>query len=271
MAVLIGRDILYPELARYLAVQGVDLIAGIAAAPGQAQASVARSALGLRAEENQVYAAASFLLGPNFLDRENREDYYGQSALLAPISLSAKGDGVLSTTASNRTEAVTGADLDAGALDNLRRTSRFRPRQEMNLGSAGPVLAEMYRGELNIEEAVERRIGWAVEPTPAAPLFEPDFPAEPLPPESEVLFVPEPEPASVVVRVPESESEPAAEAAIEADAEAGAEAELESDVDMVDAGAELEAEPEADEEILSNSAPDAPSLSGRARQQDDEE
>jgi predicted amidohydrolase len=158
LGLLIGRDALYPELARALAVQGVDLMVGIAASPGTAQAAIVRSALALRAEENQAFATASFMLGPNHLDRASPEEYYGRSAVFAPISLTVGGSGILAQTGTDRAEGLITADLDTGGLLALRETSRFRPRQEMNLGNLGPVLAEMYQDGLSIEQAINRRI-----------------------------------------------------------------------------------------------------------------
>jgi predicted amidohydrolase len=178
---LLGRDAIYPELARLLVIQGADLLIGIAASPGSAQAQVLRAALSLRTEENQVFTAASFLLGPNYLGRDNREDFYGQSALLAPISMTPRGDGVLVQTGTNRTEGLIAADLEMDELQGLRATSRFRPRQEMHLGGLGSILAEMYRNELTIEQAIEQRIATPFEPMPEAPSFEPVYPPEPFP------------------------------------------------------------------------------------------
>jgi hypothetical protein len=181
-----------------LAIQGVELLVGIAASPGAAQANVIRSAMALRAEENQVFAAVSFLLGPNYLDRENPEDYYGQSALLAPISLTRGGEGVLVQVGTNRTEGLVAAELDAGALNMLWETSRFRPRREMCLGNLGPVLAEMYRDGLTIEQAIEQRPAGPVEPPPEPVAFRPVFPPEP------GAALPEEEPESFVVPMPET-------------------------------------------------------------------
>jgi predicted amidohydrolase len=196
LGLLIGRDALYPELSRLLAVQGADLIAGIAASPGAAQANVVRSALALRAEENQVFAAVSFLLGPNYLGQDRSEDFYGQSALLAPISLTTAGDGLLAQAGTNRTEGLIAAELNAEQLYGLRQTGRFRPRQEMCLGNLGPVLAGMYKQGLTIDQAIEQRIAGPaelVETTfkPAAEAVE--EPAEDEPP---VLEVPETPPLS---------------------------------------------------------------------------
>ena len=112
VGLLIGQDAMYPELARGLAIQGADLLIGIAASPGAAQGAVIRSALALRAEENQVFAAASFLLGPNLLGQGPEDSYFGQSALLAPISMTPKGDGVLIQAGTNRIEGFIAAELD---------------------------------------------------------------------------------------------------------------------------------------------------------------
>jgi len=182
VGVLIGRDAMYPELARLLAMQGAELLIGVAATPGSAQAATLRSALALRAEENQVFAAASFLLGPNHLGLDDGEDYFGQSALLAPISLTARGDGLLVQAGTDRTEGLIAAELDAAALHALWETGRFRPRREMHLGNLGPVLAELYRQGLTLEQAIEQQIAGPVEPLPELPAARPEavppWPAE---------------------------------------------------------------------------------------------
>lgn len=198
LGILIGRDVLYPELGRLLAIQGVDLFVGIGAAPGAAQSAAARQALSMRVEENQVFAAASFMLGPNHIDRANPTDYLGQSALLAPISLTPKGDGVLTQAGTNRTEALIAAELAMDELYHLRETSRFQPRQEMNLGNMGPVLAEMYRDGLTVEQAITRRLAGPVALQVEPAEFEPPILGEPLAQE-----LPELEPAGIMPDVPE--------------------------------------------------------------------
>ncbi|HSJ54913.1 MAG TPA: nitrilase-related carbon-nitrogen hydrolase [Anaerolineae bacterium] len=186
LGLLIGRDALYPELARALAVQGAEVIVGLAACPGVAQGRAVRSALAMRAEENQLFVAGSFLLGPDHLGRDVQEDFYGQSALLSPISLSPRGDGILVQAGTDRTEGIIAAELDGQALSQLQATSRFRPRSEMHLGNAGAILAEMYRDGLTIEQAIEQRVGGpAYAPPPEVPSFvrretPPEEPPEPL-------------------------------------------------------------------------------------------
>ena len=217
LGLLIGRDALYPELARLLAIQNADLLVGLAASPGASQAAIVRSAIALRAEENQVFAVASFLLGANYLSRGTQEEFFGQSAVLAPISLTPKGDGILVQAGTNRTEALIAADVDHTALQQLRETSRFRPRSEMHLGNLGPVLAEMYGAGMTIEDAIEQDLAGVGEPAPEEPEaefeepaaeFEESAPEEPEPeaapaPELAVPAAPPPEPPTeVAVDIP---------------------------------------------------------------------
>jgi predicted amidohydrolase len=169
LGLVIGLDALYPEVARLLAIQGADLLVGVIASPGAPQARAVRSALAVRAEENQVFAACSFMLGPNYLGRENREDFYGQSALLAPISLTEKGDGILIQAGTDRTETIVAGDLPMAELHTLQQEGRFRPRQDMHLGELGPVLADFYQQGLTIELAIERDRAMIAE----TPAFEP--------------------------------------------------------------------------------------------------
>ena len=210
LGIVIGLDALYPEVSRLLAMQGADLLVGITASPGTAQARAVRSALATRAEENQVFAACSFLLGPNYVGRENREDLYGQSALLAPISLTPKGDGVLLQAGTDRTETIIGGDLPVDELYALRDTGRFRPRQQLWLGEMGPILAEFYEQGLTIEQVVEPDLApveeMVVADEPAfAPVEEEAFPelVEETPAFAPVTLEPEP-----VEEEPEEAPEP---------------------------------------------------------------
>ena len=195
MGIVIGLDALYPEVARLLAMQGADLLVGITASPGAPQARAVRSALGVRAEENQVFAASSFLLGPNYLGKENREDLYGQSALLAPISLTQKGNGILLQAGTDRTETIIAGELPVDELYTLRQEGRFRPRRQLWLGELGPVLADFYQQGLTIEQVIERDSTVAAEEIVAAETvaFEP-VTLEPELPEKELEEAPETEP-----------------------------------------------------------------------------
>jgi len=197
LGIVIGLDALYPEVSRLLAMQGADLLVGISASPGAAQARTVRSALAMRVEENQVFAVCSFLLGPNYLGQENREDLYGQSALLAPISLTAKGDGVLLQAGTDRTETIIGGELPASKLHTLRETGRFRPRQQLWLGEMAPVLADFYEQGLTIDQVVERDLAPEELHVPEPPVFEPIEEAPFKPSEEGAPFEPSEEEAPI--------------------------------------------------------------------------
>jgi hypothetical protein len=85
---------------------------------------------------------------------------------MAPISLTPQGTGVLVEAGTNRTETIIATQLDMPALVELRETSRFRPRREMHLGNLGPVLAEMYRDGLTLEEAMAQGLAGPAGPAP---------------------------------------------------------------------------------------------------------
>jgi predicted amidohydrolase len=205
LGLVIGLDALYPEVARLMAIQGADILIGVVASTGSSPAKAVRSALALRAEENQVFVACSFLLGPNHLGPENREDFFGQSALLAPISLTPKGDGILIQAGTDRTEAIVAGDLALEELHELRQTSRFRPRQDMHLGDMGSVLADFYQRGLTIEEAAEAELAIS-----EAPTFEP-VPELELPEEEPPEALAE-EPSETVAEEPSEGAEPEPEA-----------------------------------------------------------
>jgi predicted amidohydrolase len=257
VGLLIGQDVLYPELGRLLAIQGADLFVSLVASPGVAPAAAIRSALSMRVEENQVYGAASFLLGPDYLERPGMEQYYGQSALLAPISLTEKGDGLLMQTGTNRTEGIFAMSLDLDALYDLRETSRFQPRRNINLGNLGPVLADMYRDGLSISQALSQGLAGPVASLPGAeevvtPLVEEisfvEAGDEAAPEEltgPEAGF--EPEPEAGFEPEPELEPEPEAEPGPEAESEP----ESEETAEIQDIPAEMSlTEPVAEEEPL---------------------
>jgi hypothetical protein len=153
------------------------------------------------------------LLGPNYLGRENREDFFGQSALLAPISLTHKGDGILLQAGTDRTETIIAGELPLDELYALRQEGRFRPRQQMWLGELGPVLADFYEQGLTIEQVIEQDSApveeMAVAETPASELVAEAAPAfapvtlEPELPEQDPEELPETQPEATYPSVAE--------------------------------------------------------------------
>jgi predicted amidohydrolase len=207
--VLIGDDILYPEVARVLAYQGAELLVGVAACVGSVQSALLQRALQLRAEENQVYAAASFLIGPNYLDSGA---YRGQSAILAPRAVASKADGVLVQTGTDKVEGVVTAELDGQALERAWDEAGFRPRHDMNMAVLGPAVAEIFGKRLSIEQALhipDLALPPVMEPQPPIPLveLEEEPEVEPQPEvEAEQEALPEPEPAAWQIGAMEMEA-----------------------------------------------------------------
>jgi len=175
LGLLLGWDVLYPELPRALVAKGAEVLVGLAACPGAGQGQIVRAALAMRTEENQVYSVASFLIGPNYLGKASREEYLGQSAVLAPISLTDRGTGVLVQMGTNRTEGLIAASLDYAALHTLWQTGDFRPRQQMVLANAASVLADLYGQGRTIDQAARE----ATEPLVPEPPAIAEPPAEP--------------------------------------------------------------------------------------------
>lgn len=201
LGVLLGWDILYPELPRALAAQGAEVLIGLGATPGAAQGQMLRSALSMRVEENQVFGVGSFMIGSNYLGQLNREEYLGQSAVLAPISLTDRGSGVLVQMGTNRTEGLIAAALDYTALHALWQNSNFRPRQQMVLANAGSVLAEVYDQGLTLDQSAARHApvpSETLEPEPAPPVgfSVPVVPPPAVEPVIELPPAPTPEPAA---------------------------------------------------------------------------
>jgi predicted amidohydrolase len=211
--VLVGDDILYPEVARVLAYRGAELLVGVAACAGSTQGALLRRTLQLRAEENQVFAAASFLVGPNYLDGD---EFRGQSAILAPVAVASRADGLLAQVGTDNVEGIVAAALDVQALEAAWDEGTYRPRHSMNMSVLGPALAEIFGRGLTIEQALhmpDLALPPVMEPLPPIPLDEPE--AEPAP-ELEPAAVPEPE--GEIEAGPPAEAEPLDLAGMEAEA-----------------------------------------------------
>jgi hypothetical protein len=191
--------------------QGAELLVGVVASAGSLQSALIRQALRMRAEENQVFAAASFLVGANYLDGD---DYRGQSAVLAPMALSSKLDGVLAQTGTDNVEGIVAARLDGQALEQAWDGAPFRPRHSMNMAALGPAVAEIFEKGLTIEQALhipDLALPPVMEPLPPIPLVEPET-------ESELEPEPEAEPAVTAEPEPVVEPEPLDLAAMESEA-----------------------------------------------------
>lgn len=144
LGVILGGDVLYPEVGRVLAYQGADAFIVQAACTDALQYNKLRAGALARMQDNQVFAALSFLVGVNRLGRGRREPYVGKSAIFAPQELTPRENGVLVEMGTGRAEGVLAAPWEYVALRRLWETSETPLRRQLPMQQAGQVLAQLY-------------------------------------------------------------------------------------------------------------------------------
>jgi hypothetical protein len=95
-------------------------------------------------QDNQLFAAASFLIGDNQLSRAQRTPFIGKSAIFAPQELTPRNNGVLVEMGSLHSEGVLAAQWDFAALRDLWENSETPIRRHLPLQQAGQALAQLY-------------------------------------------------------------------------------------------------------------------------------
>ncbi len=174
IGVLIGSDALYPEPARTLAIKGADLFVALAACPGPFLYRKVRQAFQTRVQENQLFGAISFLVGPNNL---GAGQYAGRSAVLAPVELTDRHSGVFQEVGAVNVESFVTAECNLDALHHLWEEADPPLRYRMPL-ACGPLLAGFYATGQAISQGYEAQ-ETAPEGAPAARPPEAVPPGEP--------------------------------------------------------------------------------------------
>ena len=95
-------------------------------------------------QDNQLFAAISFLVGHNEFSRRQRDPFVGRSSVLAPQELTPRASGILVEASNSRTESVLSAVWDFEGLAELWETSDTPVRSHLPLEAVGPVLAQLY-------------------------------------------------------------------------------------------------------------------------------
>jgi predicted amidohydrolase len=144
LGVILGSDVLYPEVGRLLAYQGAEALVALGASTDPLLYNKIRSGILARMQDNQLFAAASFLVGDNELSLVQRAPFVGKSALLAPQELTPRQNGVLVEMGNHRSEGVLSAEWDFVALRRLWESSDTPVRQQVPVEQAGQVLAQLY-------------------------------------------------------------------------------------------------------------------------------
>jgi predicted amidohydrolase len=221
LGILIGQDVLFPESGRILGALGAAFVAHLVAAPGQGAFTKLRNALAARLQENVMLGAQSCLVGKNIVTspKNEKNDYIGKSAILAPAEMTTRYSGVLGEVGSMVTDGVISAVWDTKRLYELRST--------IDVPTHEPFRNEVLRRQI-------QAIYGIIAETPAAPA-----------PTAAYAPIPEPEAATpeAALTAEPREGEPEAElaasgsAALEADTgQPAAALEAESVVEMAGSG-----------------------------------
>ncbi|MBK8010518.1 MAG: bifunctional GNAT family N-acetyltransferase/carbon-nitrogen hydrolase family protein [Deltaproteobacteria bacterium] len=128
VGILICYDVEFPETARYLADQGVDVIFNPFCTDDRQAYLRVRYCAQARAVENQMYVVSAGTVG-NLPDAENMDIQYAQSAVFSPSDFAFARDGIL-VEASPNTETVITTDLDFDALQEAINAGSVRPRAD---------------------------------------------------------------------------------------------------------------------------------------------
>lgn len=144
IGILLGSDVLYPEIARLLAYKGAEILVGQGACPTTVLYQKLRAGILARMQDNQLFAAASYLVGRNDLSGRAKITYAGRSAIFAPQELTPRFNGVLVEMGSPSSEGVLSAEWNYVALRKLWEFSDTPLRKELPLKQVGRAIANLY-------------------------------------------------------------------------------------------------------------------------------
>ncbi len=183
LGLMLGSDVLYPEVGRLLAYQGAEILLAVGACADVALYQKVRAGMLARMQENQLFGLVSFLIGsnelapstlsPNGLNHRQAEPFVGKSAIFAPQELTPRFNGVLVEMGNLRSEGVLTAEWDFVALKRLWENSETPVRRTLPLAQAGQALAKLYESLRALPRMIEpsRLLAEPVAPTatPSAP------------------------------------------------------------------------------------------------------
>jgi predicted amidohydrolase len=169
LGLMLGSDVLYPEVGRLLAYQGAEILIGQGAATNVVLYEKLRSGMLARMQENQLFGAISFVVGHNELFQGSRQPFIGKSAIFAPQELTPRNSGVLVEMSNYRSESVLTAIWDFPALQELWETSDTPLRKQIPVEQAGRILGELYQRLQRLPAPSDVSL-LPVEETPPVPL-----------------------------------------------------------------------------------------------------
>lgn len=144
LGLMLGSDVLYPEVGRALAFQGAEVLIAQGASLSPSLYNKLRAGALARMQDNQLFAASSYLVGMNLLATQHDSAFIGRSAIFAPQELTPRFNGVLVEMGNQGSEGVITAEWDFPALKQLWETSETPLRRDLPLPQVNKLLASLY-------------------------------------------------------------------------------------------------------------------------------
>jgi len=145
LGLMLGSDVLYPEVGRLLAYQGAEILIAVGACPTVELYQKIRTGALARMQDNQLFGMVSFLVGANELVPSAQALWVGRSAIMAPQELTPRRNGILVEMGNQRSEGVLTAELDFVGLKRVWESADTPVRNALPLEQAGQVLAKLYQ------------------------------------------------------------------------------------------------------------------------------
>jgi predicted amidohydrolase len=144
LGLMLGSDVLYPEVGRALAFQGAEVLVAQGASLSPTLYNKLRAGALARMQDNQLFAVSSYLVGSNLLSPAGDSAFIGRSAIFAPQELTPRFNGVLVEMGNQGSEGVLTAEWDFQALKQLWETSETPLRRDLPLPQVNKLLAALY-------------------------------------------------------------------------------------------------------------------------------
>ncbi|MEZ4868729.1 MAG: nitrilase-related carbon-nitrogen hydrolase [Caldilineaceae bacterium] len=144
LGVMIGNDALYPEVGRLFALKGAEILVVQGACTTIALYEKLRTGALARMQDNQLFAAASFVVGDYHLDSQQQFPFVGKSVIIAPQELTPRHNGVLAEMSNPYSEGVLSANWNFKALHELWEISDTPVRKELPFKQIGAAIANLY-------------------------------------------------------------------------------------------------------------------------------
>ncbi|MEZ4735902.1 MAG: nitrilase-related carbon-nitrogen hydrolase [Caldilineaceae bacterium] len=144
LGLMLGSDVLFPEVGRLLAYKGAEILIAQGACRDMSLYHKLRAGILARMQDNQLFAAASFLVGRTTFSRRDDRLFVGKSAIFAPQELTPRFNGVLVEMGNPRSEGVLSAKWNFESLKEVWEMSDPAVRKEFPLKQIGVVLSNLY-------------------------------------------------------------------------------------------------------------------------------